>query len=114
MHRRPELSFTGSEPGTSEDQSLFTTIIKERNIFIMSVVEHHVYVHHPKKSIGTAVLLSGPLGMLYSTVVGAFVMFIVNLLAIFGTFGLGLLFTWPLCIVWAAVAANSTNNPDSQ
>jgi hypothetical protein len=79
----------------------------------MSVVEHHVYVHHPKKSIGTAVLLSllfGPLGMLYSTVVGAFVMFIVNLLAIFGTFGFGLLFTWPLCIVWAAVAANSTND----
>jgi hypothetical protein len=83
----------------------------------MSVVEHRVYVHHPKKSIGIAALLSllfGPLGMLYSTVVGAFVMFIVNLLAIFGTFGFGLLFTWPLCIVWAAVAANSTNNPDSQ
>ena len=65
------------------------------------------------KSVGVAILLSflfGPLGMLYSTVVGALVMFVLSLLALFITAGLGLFILWPIGIVWAAVAANNYNN----
>jgi hypothetical protein len=64
------------------------------------------------KSVGLAVLLAvlfGPLGLLYSTVSGAIVMFLVNLLIGLFTFGIGLVFTWPLCGVWAYFATKSYN-----
>lgn len=66
----------------------------------------------PTKSVGIAIVLTfffGPLGMLYSTIAGALTMFVLNVLAIFLTAGLGLLVTWPIGIVWAAVAASSHN-----
>ncbi|MGZ5428753.1 MAG: hypothetical protein ACXW5U_06530 [Thermoanaerobaculia bacterium] len=66
----------------------------------------------PVKSVGIAIVLTfffGPLGMLYSTIAGALTMFVLNVLAIFLTAGLGLLVTWPIGIVWAAVAASSHN-----
>lgn len=64
------------------------------------------------KSVGVAVLLAfffGPLGMLYSTVLGAVVMFFVNLVVGIPTYGFGLLLTWPGCVIWAAIAANNHN-----
>lgn len=64
------------------------------------------------KNVGLAVALSfffGPLGLLYASVTGAIVMFFVNLAALFFTFGVGLLFTWPACVVWAIVASNNYN-----
>jgi hypothetical protein len=70
------------------------------------------------KSVGIAILLTilfGPLGMLYSTVPGGLIMLAVNavifLLSVF-TAGFGaLLFfiTWPVCVVWGAIAAKSYN-----
>ncbi|MBK7886909.1 MAG: hypothetical protein IPJ86_06255 [Bacteroidetes bacterium] len=47
----------------------------------------------------TALLLSfssGPLGMLYSTITGALIMFLLSVLAALFTFGIGLFFTWPV------------------
>lgn len=64
------------------------------------------------KSVGVAILLSflfGPLGMLYSTVAGGLIMFVVNVFAFLFTAGLGLFLTWPIGIVWAAAAANNHN-----
>ena len=64
------------------------------------------------KSVGIALILSilfGPLGMLYSTIPGAVVMFIINVIALIATAGLGLFVTWPICAIWAAVAANNKN-----
>lgn len=66
----------------------------------------------PTKSVGIAILLTilfGPLGMLYSTVGGAIVMIIVSLLIGLVTLGLSLLITWPISIIWGAVAAGSYN-----
>jgi hypothetical protein len=72
----------------------------------------------PTKSVGIAILLTilfGPLGMLYSTVPGALIMMGVNASIFFlsiCTGGLGailFLFTWPICVVWGAVAASSYN-----
>lgn len=74
----------------------------------------------PAKNPGTAALLAGlfgPLGMLYSTVPGALVMFCVNLLIlVFGvlTFGAGLflgIFSWIGGIIWAYQAANQESRP---
>ena len=66
----------------------------------------------PTKSVGISVLLTvlfGPLGMLYSTVGGAIVMILVNLVVGFLTAGLGLLLTWPICVVWGVMAVNAHN-----
>jgi|CZKF01.1.fsa_nt_gi hypothetical protein len=64
------------------------------------------------KSTGLAIILAllfGPLGLLYSSVLGAIVMFLVSILVIIFTAGLGLILTQPICAVWAALAAMSHN-----
>lgn len=66
----------------------------------------------PTKSMGIAIMLTlffGPLGMFYSTIAGAIVMFVANVLALLFTAGLGLLVTWPVGIIWAAVAVSAHN-----
>ena len=70
------------------------------------------FVVIPTKSVGIAIMLTlffGPLGMFYSTIAGAIVMFVATLLALFLTAGIGLLLTWPVGVVWAAIAASSHN-----
>ena len=65
------------------------------------------------KSVGTAIVLAiffGPLGMLYSTVTGGLVMLAVNIILAIPTIGTVLFITWPIGIVWAAVAANTHNS----
>lgn len=65
-----------------------------------------------RKSPGLAVLLAflfGPLGMLYSTVSGAIVMFVLNVLFIW-TLGLFYLVSVPAGMIWAYIAANKTND----
>jgi hypothetical protein len=64
------------------------------------------------KSTGLAIVLAvlfGPIGLLYSTVMGAAVMFIVNIIVAVVTVGFGLLLTWPICGIWAFVAVNAHN-----
>ena len=64
------------------------------------------------KNTGLAVVLAlffGPIGLLYSSVVGAIVMFIVSIPVVIFTAGLGLILTQPICAVWAAVGVNSYN-----
>lgn len=61
-----------------------------------------------KKSILLAILLTlffGPLGMLYSTVSGAIIMLIISVIIGFFSFGIGVFITWPICIIWGALAA---------
>lgn len=64
------------------------------------------------KSVALAAVLGfmfGPVGMLYSTVAGAVVMFLVASFVGFVTLGYGLFLVWPACAVWAAVAASGRN-----
>lgn len=66
----------------------------------------------PVKSAGISIILTvflGPLGMFYSTITGAIIMTIVSLPLAVVTFGLGLIVTWPICIIWGALAASSYN-----
>ncbi|HEX7843112.1 MAG TPA: hypothetical protein VF469_36820 [Kofleriaceae bacterium] len=66
-----------------------------------------------EKSMAAAILLPlffGPLGMFYSTVMGALVMLVAGGLFDILTLGFGLLLTWPGCILWSALATNAHNN----
>jgi len=71
----------------------------------------HVIVT-PTKSMGVAILLTvlfGPLGMLYATIPGALLMIVVGGVLALMTLGISLLITWPICVIWAAVAVNNYN-----
>lgn len=64
------------------------------------------------KNVGVAIILTvlfGPLGMFYSTIAGGAIMLVMTLIIGFVTLGFGLILTWPVCVVWAAMAASSYN-----
>lgn len=72
----------------------------------------NVVVTKSPKSVGIAIILSflfGPLGMLYSTILGGIIMFIISIIVAIFTLGIGLIVTWPICIIWAAIAASMHN-----
>jgi hypothetical protein len=83
-----------------------------QQIHIHNVVNQSTVVNgsnQRRKSVLVAFLLAfffGPIGMLYSTVFGAFVMFFLNMVVAVLTFGTGLLITWPIGCIWAASAAS--------
>lgn len=71
-----------------------------------------VVVTGNQKSVGAAILLTflfGPLGMFYSTVGGAIFMLFLSIILSVLTLGVSIPFTWLACIIWGAVAADSTN-----
>lgn len=71
-----------------------------------------VVVVSATKNMGVSILLTvlfGPLGMLYSTIPGAIIMAIISVILGVVTLGIGLLITWPVCIIWGAVATSSHN-----
>ena len=75
-------------------------------------VQQVVVVGSPK-SVGISIILTilfGPLGMFYSTVGGAIIMMILSAIVAVFTFGFGLIFTWPICVIWGAVAASGHNS----
>ena len=64
-----------------------------------------------KKNVWLAAVLAflfGPIGMFYSTIVGAIIMLIVSIIVGFFTLGIGLAVTWPIGVVWAAIAASKS------
>jgi hypothetical protein len=67
----------------------------------------------PQKSVPLAIVLTiifGPLGLLYVSILGAIVMFVVTLIISFFIFGLGFLFTWPVCVIWAYLSVKKYNS----
>ena len=84
-----------------------------QQVVIQNVIQQvtHVVVQRPRKSVAVALLLAfffGPLGMLYSTVLGGLLLFAVNVVLAIPTLGMILLITWPIGCVWAAVAASNS------
>lgn len=66
----------------------------------------------PQKSVGLSLVLTflfGPLGMFYSTVGGALAMLVITFIVSALTFGIGLIITWPVCMIWGAMAASQYN-----
>lgn len=72
----------------------------------------NVVVTRSPKSVGISIALTlffGPLGMFYSTIIGAIIMSIITLIVGIFTMGIGLIIIWPINVIWAAIAANSYN-----
>lgn len=64
------------------------------------------------KSTGLALLLTflfGSIGMLYVTIPGAIIMFILELIIVIPTMGLGIIITHPICMIWAVIAVKNYN-----
>lgn len=64
------------------------------------------------KSVGVSLILTflfGPLGMLYSSVIGGLFMMAIAFIAVLMTFGFGLLLVWPICMLWGALATVAYN-----
>lgn len=71
-----------------------------------------VIVTRSTKSVGIGLLLTflfGPIGMLYATIWGGLLMMVVNLVVGIATFGIGLLFTWPIQLIWVVLSIRSYN-----
>jgi hypothetical protein len=65
------------------------------------------------KSVGASLVLTfffGPLGMLYSTVIGGLVMMFIAIVVALLTVGFGLLLVWPVTMVWGAIAASNAHS----
>ena len=98
-HAAPSGASRGASPNAnfgSQPQGGGNTII---------VVSH-------AKSLVLAIILAlffGPLGLLYSTVKGGVIMFFVNIVVGVLTIGVGLFITWPIGVIWAAMATNAHN-----
>lgn len=72
----------------------------------------NVVVTRSPKSVGICIALTlffGPLGMFYSTIIGAIVMSIITLIVGIFTMGIGLIIIWPINVIWAVIATNSYN-----
>jgi hypothetical protein len=78
------------------------------------IYQQSIVIVKKQKSLGVAFLLAflfGPMGLLYSSVVGGVVMFFLAIPVVIFTFGLGLIFfIWPACVIWAIIATNMANN----
>lgn len=84
----------------------------ETTINVGYQTNHTNVVIASNKNVAVAIILTflfGPLGMLYSTVSGGIIMFFISLVVAFITLGFGLIITWPICIIWGAMAANNFN-----
>ena len=85
--------------------------IQQVNVVMSNTASPVVLVK--SKSVGVSLLLTflfGPLGMFYSTVSGAVIMLIVSVVLAAFTLGVSIFITWPICMIWGAMAASSYNN----
>jgi len=65
-----------------------------------------------QKSVGVAFILAflfGPLGLLYASILGGIVMFILTVVLFFLIPIIGACIAWVGCIIWAIIAAQNAN-----
>ena len=75
-----------------------------------------IVVGQDKKSPVLAFFLTfffGPLGLFYASITGGIVMLILDVFVAFFTFGIGLLFTNIICVIWALTAVSKYNKKNS-
>lgn len=70
-----------------------------------------IIVQQPKSML-VAILLAfffGPLGLLYATIAGGLIMIVISIIIGILTLGFGFAATWPICVIWAAIAVSAGN-----
>jgi hypothetical protein len=86
----------------------FSLIIKT---FIMKQDSQTVVVVSNKKSVGLAFLLAflfGSLGLLYASVAGALILFVLGILLFFVLAFIGPMIVWIASMIWAVIAASNS------
>ncbi len=71
-----------------------------------------VIIAQSPKNVGLAVALGlflGPLGLFYSSIIGGIIMLVISIPLCIFTLGIGVLFTAPVCAIWAYIAASKYN-----
>lgn len=66
----------------------------------------------PRKSLLLSLLLTfllGPIGMVYTTILGSLVMLVITVVVGIVTLGYGLSVVWPICMVWGLWAGHRYN-----
>ena len=64
------------------------------------------------KSVGASLVLTflfGPLGMFYSTIIGAIIMIILYIVVGIITVGIGLIVLHPISMIWGAISVSNYN-----
>jgi len=77
-----------------------------------STPQNNIIIVGKQKSVGTAFLLAflfGPLGLLYASVLGGFIMFVVGIILFFLIPIVGGILAWVGCIIWAVIASQNAN-----
>ena len=78
----------------------------------MSNIVYTVPLAQPK-SQGVSFLLTfffGPLGAFYASPLTGLLTLLISVVAAVFTFGVSLLFTWPMTIIWAAIVVSNHNS----
>lgn len=78
-------------------------------------MENQKIIIKSQKNPGTAAILGfffGPIGMLYATLSGAIIMFVITAIAVIFTFGFGLIITNPICAIWAYLKVKKDNDSE--
>lgn len=108
---------TNASAPADQQPTIQQNIPPVQNIYITQQVTQQqqvaapVFVGAPKSMVASLVLtfFFGPLGMLYSTVSGGLIMIVVSIIVAVVTLGFGVLITWPICMIWGAVAVSQHN-----
>ena len=69
--------------------------------------------HLPYKNSAIALLYAvilGPIGLLYSTVWGGFIMILVAIIVLSNRYIIPVVLAWIICCIWSIMAANRYNN----
>lgn len=99
-----------SNIGDIQDISLTTHL--RRNLMSEAPKQAQHIVVTATKSVAISLILTflfGPLGMLYSTILGGVIMTVLVLIIGIFTLGFGLFILWPICMIWGALAVSGSN-----
>jgi len=72
-----------------------------------------IVVIQQRKSMILGLILTfffGSLGMLYSTISGGLIMFVLSIIVGVFTLGFGLIFIWPIQLIWTIIAISNHNS----
>ena len=101
-----------SEPRENTSSVGSSQPVQQQQAIPSQHVQQNIFVMGKAKSVGVAFILSflfGPLGLLYASVIGGIVMFLINLLFVFTFMWPLLIVSWIICIIWACIAADQAN-----
>lgn len=78
----------------------------------MSENQANVVITRSTKSQGIGLILTflfGSLGLFYASVIGGIIMLIVEVVVAIVTFGIGLIVTHIVCLIWSMIAVSNYN-----